>query len=527
MNTNVAASAPGEARLTRGQAAHGESILSVRNAAKSFGPVRALTDCSFELAAGEVLVLMGENGSGKSTLVKMLSGVLSPDSGEIVVGGQSVKLRSPQDARRRGIATVFQEVLTVETQTVFENVWLGSDGMFTRRGSRSEKRLLAGEALAELLGRTVDLDAPVASLSLSDRQACAIVRALFLDPRVLILDEATSALDVATRDRLLDIVRRLSVKGVSTLFISHRIDEVEVIGDRVAALRGGRLVETFDAGAWTTSQLVRAMSGDEHASEAIREQRDEQHGDTILKVEGLRLKDDSEPINLEIRAGELIGVAGLEGHGQEQFLMVLAGRLRPAAGRITAYGPDGKELVVAGPEAGEEARIAYLPRDRRTSSIFSWMPIRDNFSISTLDEDVRGGFIRRGQVNERLEQWRERLSIKYGHASDPITTLSGGNQQKVILARWLATDPRVLLLNDPTRGIDIRAKRDLYRVAIDLANQGLAVVMLSSEMDEHIELMDKVWVFREMDLFAEIDRSELSREKLVSAYFGENKAGVQ
>jgi ABC-type sugar transport system ATPase subunit len=498
-------------------------LLRVGNVAKAFGPTQAVRDASFELHAGEVLALVGENGCGKSTMVKILSGVHQPDAGEMELAGEPlVGLSTPQQAQRRGIVTVFQEVLVAESCSVLDNVWLGTDDTWRSRVPMREKRARAREVLNRLLGREIDLGMAVEELSLSDRQACGIVRALLRSPKILILDEATSALDVATRDRLFEMVGELSRDGVGVIFITHRMDEIERIGDRITVMRSGVTVGGFDRGQWTTRQLVQLMTGSDalgaKQSERLAEVED-RRGDVVLSVRGLKLRPDGAPIDLEVRAGELIGLAGLEGQGGNTFLEALRGGV-VTEGQVVRH-VDGQDAVINSPSDAADYDIAYVPRERRADAIFAWMSIRENFALPTLSRDSRFGWLRNRASRKRLEAYKERLGIVLGSPENSIMTLSGGNQQKVIIARWLAYGPRVLLLNDPTRGIDIGAKNDLYALFGALAAEGLAVVMLSTELDEHVELMDRVLVFREHELFQEFERSEVTRDRLVAAFFGE------
>jgi ABC-type sugar transport system ATPase subunit/ribose/xylose/arabinose/galactoside ABC-type transport system permease subunit len=465
------------------------ALLAIEGVTKSFGPTVALRDCSLELAAGTVHALMGENGSGKSTLVKILSGVHRADGGLVRIEQVPLRTRSPRAAVAAGVATVFQEVQSAAGQSVFDNLWLGTDGILRRAGSSAtDRRARARTVLTELLGTCPDLNAPAGSLSLSERQAVAICRALLRQPKVLILDEATSALDVATRDRLFAAVRALTSAGGAVLFISHRMDEVTEIADRVTVLRSGESVATLDRDEAHIGRLVELMTGGEHLVQEAAEASDTaSFGDVVLAADGLAL-----------RAGEIVGLAGLEGQGQDDYLRSLRG-----------------------------AGTAYVARDRREESIFPPLSIRENFTAATLREDTRFGLISARRGAARLAGYVGRLKIRLGRDTDAITTLSGGNQQKVVIARALASGPRVLLLNDPTRGVDIGAKRDIYALLRELAADGMAVVMLSTEVDEHLELMDRVLVFRDGRPAAELPRRELSRSSIVGEFFGPGGAPSQ
>jgi ABC-type sugar transport system ATPase subunit len=493
-------------------------LLEVAGVAKAFGATRALRSCSFELWPGEVHAVVGENGSGKSTLVKILSGVHRPDAGEILLAGQpATERRSPRAAQRAGIVTVFQEVLVVGPRSVLDNVWLGVDGMFRQGVAVEEKRRRANDALGELLGNAPTLDLPAEALSLSDQQACCIARALVRSPRVLILDESTSALDVATRDRLFAIVRRLRTDGTATIFISHRMDEIAELADRVTVLRSGESVATLARREATTEALVRHMTGQAHLTDGVEKvpRAARVRGEVLLRTEDLRLRPAGAPIQFGLHAGEMVGLAGLEGHGQDAFLQALRGA-GAFAGRVLSA--DG--VLLSSPDRANAAGVAYVPRDRRAESLFPVLSITENFAVPTLRADRRAGLINWRHATRRLTEYVNTLRIRLAHPRQPITVLSGGNQQKVILARWLASAPRVLLLNDPTRGVDLGAKRDLYRLLERLTSEGVGVLMLSTEVDEHVELMDRVLVFREGSVSAELRREQLDRTSLIAAFFG-------
>lgn len=495
-------------------------LLRLRGLSKRFGATLAVKDATFEVRPGEVHALVGENGSGKSTLVKMLSGVHQPDRGGLSVAGvEHSGFAGPAAAQAAGIATVFQEVLTAENLTVLDNLWLGTDGLFRTRRSRRQKRQEAQRVLDALLENPPQLDMSVENLGLSDRQACGIARALLRRPKILILDEATSTLDFGTRERLFDIIRSLREDGTATILITHRMDEIDDLADRVTVLRSGTTVGTLDH-SWDAAEMIRMMTGGEHLVQtAAREGRGSADGAVVLSVRELALRPDSAPIDFDLRAGELVGLAGLEGHGQDDFLRALSGRFS-GEGEVTRRMREGTARAVRNPYEAHRMKIAYVPRDRRSESLFHWMSIVDNFTVPTIHRDTRFGLVSNVRARQRFEHYREKLNIKLGKTTDAITSLSGGNQQKVIIARWLATNPDVLLLNDPTRGIDVNAKRDLYRLLHELTQEGLSVVMLSTEVDEHVELMDRVLVFREHSIERELTVSELTRQNVVLSFFG-------
>ncbi len=491
--------------------------LTASGIARAFGPTQAIRSAAIELRSGEVLALMGENGSGKSTLVKILAGVQQPDAGAIEIDGEPVRFRSPRAAISAGIVAVFQEILVAGSRSVVDNVWLGVDGLFRTRVAAKERYRRAGDILGALLERTIDLDQPVELLSISDRQACCVARALVREPRMLLLDEASSALDVATRERLFAIVRQLARSGTGVIFISHRMDEVEEVADRIVVMRAGETVGGARRGEASRRHLLRLMAGAERVTEEVApEVAARPQGGALLEVRGVSLRPGGRPIDLTLRSGELLGLAGLEGHGQDRFLQVLRG----AGGAELVVHGRGRTFTVRTPHEAAAAGVAYVPRDRSVDGIFEALTVRDNFALPTLPGDTVAGLLRASSSERRFETYVERLGIRLHSSLDRITTLSGGSQQKVVMARWLAASPRVLLLNDPTRGVDHGTKQDIYRLLADLTAAGVGVVMLSTEVDELVRLMDRVLVFREQELFTEVRRRALTSARLVAAFFG-------
>jgi ABC-type sugar transport system ATPase subunit len=514
-----------ESPVTQGQDASvtGDSSIALRvsGLAKAYGATVALRSCSLTLRAGETHAVVGENGSGKSTMVKIVTGVVQPDQGTIDVGGAvRPSLRGTREAASEGIVGVFQNMMVVPAQSVLDNIWLGADGLMRRRVSGGTRRSRGGEVLAELLGREVNLGAEAGTLPLSERQALGIARALLREPKVLILDEATSALDIATRDRLFVILKRLATAGAAIVFISHRMDEIEEIGDVITVMRAGETVSTFKRGDASTADIVTLMVGGARAPAHewfnARRSHGREGAQPVLQTRDLQLRPNAPAIDETIFAGELVCVAGLEGHGQERFLHVLAGA-RPAGGAVVLATHD---RVVRSRRHAYSLGIAYVPRDRQTAGVFESLSISDNFALATVAEDRRHGLLSRTRTRSRLAGYIERLKIKLANVMDPISTLSGGNQQKVLLSRWLAARPRVLLLDDPTRGIDPGAKRDLYDLLVKLTSDGVAVVMVSTDIDEVVQLADHAIVFREGAVYTDIDHASLTRHALVSSFFG-------
>jgi ABC-type sugar transport system ATPase subunit len=499
------------------------ALLEARDLAKSFGATQALAEASVSVRAGEIVALMGENGSGKSTLVKALSGVLTPDSGGIRVDGRPVFLPRPRDALRAGIVTVYQEILVAPDLTVAENITLGPGRPAVSRRQTERLRQDTAAILAALCPDPPGLDVPVRQLDLTRQQVCVIARGLLRSPRLLILDEATSTLDVTIRDRLFGELRRICADGAGVLFISHRMDEVLALADRFVALRSGATVGDLGRADATVERLVSLISGASVGATrtaALRPARAAAEP-AAISARGLRVQPRSEPASVTIRRGEIVGLAGLEGQGQDEFLQALAGLRAPLSGEVTvpAASAGAPDVRIRSYRQAVRRGISYVPRDRKAEGIADVLSSLDNFSIPTLGEDTTVGVVRYRRTLARFRVASGTVNLTTAPRI-PVGRLSGGNQQKVVLARWLATRPSILLLNDPTRGVDLKTKHELYDLFERLTQDGLTIVMLSTELEEHLSLMDRILVFHAGSCVSELSRDTVSRERLVAAYFG-------
>ncbi|MFJ1742253.1 sugar ABC transporter ATP-binding protein [Streptomyces microflavus] len=490
-------------------------VLALRDISKSFGAVRALRDVSLDLFPGEVHALAGENGAGKSTLIKTLAGVHRPDAGRVLLDGEPTVFTGPADARDAGIAVIYQEPTLFPDLSIAENIFMGRQprralGRIDHRATRA-----ATAALMRRLGVALDPDRPARGLSIADQQIVEIAKALSFDARVLIMDEPTAALTGSEVARLFGVVRTLRDQGAALLFISHRLEEIFRICGRVTTLRDGALISSEPLEGMTEEDLVRRMVGRD--LDELYPKQEVAAGPVALSVRRLTREGVFTDVSFDVRCGEIVGLAGLVGAGRTEVARAVFGVDRWDAGEVEVAG---RALTNGAPSTAMTAGLALVPEDRRAQGLVMDLSIERNIGLTGLRTTVRAGMMDRGAERSRSLDWAVKLQVKYARMADTVATLSGGNQQKVVLAKWLATGPSVLIVDEPTRGIDVGTKAEVHRLLSQLAADGVAVLMISSDLPEILGMADRVLVMHEGRLTAEIPRSEATEETVMAAATG-------
>jgi len=496
------------------------SLISIQGVSKRYGGVLALSNVSLDVNRGELLAIVGENGAGKSTLMKILAGVITDYEGEVLLAGEPCRFTSTRDAERRGLSIIHQELNLVETLSAAANIFLGRE-LRTPLGLLDQAAMdqQAGQLLAQLECQ-IDPRTLCRTLRVGDQQLVEIAKALSLRTEILIMDEPTSALTVAEVARLFRVIERLRGQGTTVLYISHKMDEVFHLADRIAVLRDGRLVDVVARNETSPRQITHAMVGREIEETDLSNPREA--GEVVLQVENLwlpwpgharawRLED----ISFSLRRGEIVGVAGLMGAGRTELLECLFG-----AGAETPRGKirlDGREMTLRHPADAKRAGLALVTEDRKRLGLFADMTVGENITLCTLREMTRLGLLSGRLQGDAARRMVDRLSLRTAGIDAAITSLSGGNQQKAIIARWLLTEPKVLLLDDPTRGIDVGAKAELYRLMDGLCRSGLGILVTSSELPELLTLCDRILVLCEGRQTGEFTRAEATEHRIMEA----------
>jgi ribose transport system ATP-binding protein len=477
----------------------GEPILTVRGVTKSFPGVRALKGVDLTIWPGEVHALVGENGAGKSTLMKILAGAQRPDGGEITLYGKPVHFHTPHQARAAGIGIIYQELTIAPNLTVAGNVFLGSEE--TKLGFLTDTPAMIQhtQEVLDRLGARFRASQRAAHLSIAEQQQIEIARALFYKSRILVMDEPTTALSDRETDRLFDIVRQLRSEGLAIIYISHRMAEIYELGDRLSVFRDGEYVGELTRPEFSSDRIIEMMVG--RKLEDLYPQKIAGHGDVVLQVKNMSDKEHVKNAGLELRAGEVLGLAGLVGAGRTELARLIFGADPKESGEVYL---NGKLVEIKSPIDAVKLGIGYVPEDRKLAGVFLQMSCRDNIAMNVLGRNAKGGIIDFGYINERARAQAKALSLRAASLWVRAGGLSGGNQQKLLLARWLEINPKVLILDEPTRGVDIGAKAEIYAVIQQLASKGMAVVFISSELPEILGVCKRVIVMREGVVMGEV-----------------------
>ena len=488
-----------------------EYLLEVEGVRKEFPGVVALDNVKFKLRRGSVHALMGENGAGKSTLMKIVAGIYTPDAGSFILRGQEIRLKSPLDALENGIAMIHQELNLMGPMTVAENIWIMREPL-NRFGLVNHAEMYRRtEQLFQHLNIDIDPAVEVRSLSVANRQMVEIAKAVSFNSDVLIMDEPTSALTEKEVTHLFEIIRSLKVQGKGIIYITHKMSELFEIADEVSVFRDGRYITTKPAKDLNRDQIIRLMVGREITQMFPKETVP--IGDVKLSVKGLTLEGIFRDVSFDVRAGEILGIAGLVGSGRSNIAETLFGVTPASAGTIEI---DGREVKIKSPAIAMEHGMAFLTEDRKETGCFLLLDVQDNTQMAVLQNKyVKYGFVQQAELSRDSEAMAQTLRVRTPDMQEPVINLSGGNQQKVLIARWLLTKPRILILDEPTRGIDVGAKSEIHRLVSQLAGQGVAVIMISSEMPEVLGMSDRIMVVHEGRVTGFLDRSEADQVKIM------------
>ena len=488
-------------------------VLEMQGITKRFNGVPALQNVNLTIYPGEVHALMGENGAGKSTLMKILAGAYIADEGEIRINGHPVKITDPGTARQAGINLIYQELNVAPNLTVTENIFMGSE---LRRGQFLDRQGMEHEAqqVLQSLGASFAPNDVVGKLSIAEQQQVEIARALKDKSRVLVMDEPTAALSDRETERLFEVIRRLRDDGIAIIYISHRMEEIYALADRISVLRDGQYIGSLTRDEISPQRLVQMMVG-RSMQDFYEHHRQTNLGPVVLEVRNISDGRKVQPASFELHAGEILGLAGLVGAGRTELSRLIFGADRKVSGEVFL---NGKKLNINSPSDAIDAGIGYVPEDRKDQGLFLEMSSRKNIALNRLKQEAKAGIVNWGSVNQLATQAVENFNIRLANLEIRAVDLSGGNQQKLLLARWLAIKPRVIMLDEPTRGVDIGAKSEIYRIMSELAAQGLAILMVSSELPEIVGMSDRVLVMREGQLVGELNGSpgkEITQENIM------------
>lgn len=489
-----------------------EPMLEVIGVSKRYGGVQALREVRLDVRPGEVHALVGENGAGKTTLINILGGIVPRDSGRVILRGQEVVFETPAESQRAGIAIIHQELATIPALSVMENVYMGRmearGGWINWRGMEAATR-----KVTDLVGLNVSPRTTVSSLTISQRQLVEIAKALAADARLLIMDEPNSSLTERETERLFDVIALLKQQGVAVIYVSHRIEEVLHIADRITAYRDGRYVGTIDRAEASVNKIISMMVGRELAN--VTRRTPTNIGAPLLEVRNLssKGKPNLQNISFTLRRGEILGFAGLVGAGRSETARAIFGADRFETGEILLAG---RPVRFRSPKEAVAHGIGMVPEERKRLALFMNMPVRYNIGMASLPARSPGGIVRHAGQRKVAEEFVRKLSIKLSTIDAPVKSLSGGNQQKTVLARWLATEPRVLILDEPTHGVDVGAKADIYQLMRDLAADGIGIILISSELPEILNMSDRIVVMHEGRITGILDGQGATEDQVMA-----------
>lgn len=495
-------------------------VLEMKNISKRFPGVKALNDISLFVRKGEVHALMGENGAGKSTLMKILCGLYKQDGGDIFIKGEKVSINSPSDAIKLGISMIHQELNLVPEMTIAENIFLGREASYAKTGLVNFKELKKRTgSLLQNLGIDLSPDVKLKELTVAGAQMVEITKAVSYKAEIIIMDEPTSAISEREVKKLFNIIKSLTQKGVSIIYISHRMEEIFTVSDYITVLRDGNYIGTSPAKQLDNTKLISMMVGRE--LNEIFPKGECKKGNAILKVENLSCKGSFTDVSFKVHEGEILGFAGLMGAGRTEIAETIFGIRKKTGGQLFL---DGKEVVINSPEDAIRNGLGLVPEDRKNIGLNLIGSVKNNMAITIIKRLNRGIFVKEGNLNSVVDKHISTMSIKTPNRDQKVESLSGGNQQKVVLVKWLLTNPKILILDEPTRGIDIGAKTEIHGLMNNLAAQGMAIIMISSELPEVIGMSDRILVFSEGKLTGELMRTEASQEKVMK--YATPKKGV-
>ncbi|MEO6703436.1 MAG: sugar ABC transporter ATP-binding protein [Jatrophihabitantaceae bacterium] len=492
-----------------------EPLLVLDGAAKSFGPVKALVDGSVTLYPGEAHALLGENGAGKSTLVKILAGVYQPDGGRLLVDGVPVSFSGPAASRNAGVSIIYQEPTLFADLTVAENIFMGRQPLGRARAIDRRRMNAEAKAVFARLGIELDSDRPARGLSVADQQLVEIAKAISLEAKVLVMDEPTAALTGVEVERLFEVMRTLREQGAAVLFISHRLEEVFASCQRVTIMRDGSFVRTDAISEIGIDDIIRSMVGRD--LDSLFPKTATEPGEVVLQVSELSREGVFSNVSFEVRKGEIVALAGLVGAGRSEVARAIFGIDAHTSGSVRIHGV---ELPAGSPRAAMAAGIALVPEDRRQQGLVMQLGIDQNVALASLGRLSRFGLIRRADERRLALSWGQRLQLKFGRMGNAAATLSGGNQQKVVLAKWLARNPDLLIIDEPTRGIDVGTKAEVHRILDGLVAEGMAVLMISSELPEVLGMADRVLVLHEGRISVSLQREQATEDTIMRAASG-------